>query len=267
MLNKLLKSLSVICGTVLGTVILGIICFGRSLNSMMSENFSMLFYPGLVITILGLLLSVAASIFILKYFIFFTRTSVIDSKGNVLSDNSSFAVGSVKMPPILVAACGVLLSMTLIGVGFGMIFDSVTMYIVNLLTFALLMLIIALVIFLFSVIGHKIRRRFAWIASGIFGAVALLVILAAVPAISDVSVKENELSAITATVVQTTNHTGFLSGPGRTVVRIKGTSGEQITLRFSGGRSAFRVGRKYTFYYLPHTHLIKKVNPADSIQY
>ena len=168
---------------------------------------------------------------------------------------------------IFIAAGGILISMAVIGLGFGMMLDNVTMYAVRLFTIAALLLVIAGTIFLFSVIRHKIRRRFAWIASGIIGLIALVLISAAIPAVSDLSVKESELSAITATVVQTSPYAGFLTGPGKSVIRIKGTSGEMITLRYSGSRSAFSVGKKYTFYYLPHTHLIKKVNPADNVKY
>lgn len=267
MLEKLLKSLPIVAGTVSATVILGIICFGRSLDAVFPGKFSMLFYPGLIISLAGLVLSIASSLFILRRFVFFTHTQVVDEGGNVLHDNRPVTIGSEKMPPFLVAACGVLFSMILIGVGFGMMFDNVTMYIISLLSFALILLLIALVIFLFSVIRHKIRRRFAWTASGILGIIALLVILSTIPAVSDLSVKDSELSAITATVVTTSSHSGFLTGPGKSVIRIKGTSGEIIKLRYSGNRGAFKVGKKYTFYYLPHTHLIKKVSPAGSIQY
>ncbi len=267
MLNKLLKSIPVIVGTMSLSLILGITCFSRSFGTMIPDSFTALFYPGLVVTVIGTLLSLASAVFILKYFIFFTRTQVLDSAGNTLSDNKSLIFGSVKMPPILIAAGGVLLSMIIIGVGFAMMFDSVTLYIIYLLTIALLMLSIGLIIFLFSVIKHKIRRRFAWIASGVFGLIALIMISASIPAIGDLSVKDSELSAITATVVQTSPHSGLLAGPGRSMIRIKGTSGEMITLKYSGSRGYFRVGQKYTFYYLPHTHLIKKVNPAENIQY
>ena len=267
MLNKLLKSLLVICGTVLFTTLLGIICFGKSVGAMLPDSFSKLFYPGLVIAILGLLLSLASSVFILRYFVFFTRTRVVDSEGNTLTDNKSLKVGSAKVPPILIAAAAVLFSMVLIGVGFGMMLDNLTIYLVSLFSTAFVFLTIAAVIFLFSVIRHKIRRRFAWIASGIFGLIAVFMILSSIPALSDLSVREDELSAITATVVQTSPYTGLLSGPGKSVIRIKGTSGEMITLRYSGSRKAFRVGKKYTFYYLPKTHLIKKVISADNVDY
>ncbi|MBQ9902700.1 MAG: hypothetical protein IJM51_10030 [Clostridia bacterium] len=267
MLNKLFKSLLVISGTMLFAVLLGIICFGKSMGVIFQDSNGMLFYPGLAITVLGLLLSLASSIFILKYFIFFTRTRVVDSEGNTLSDNRFLTVGSFVLPPIIIAAAGVLFSMVLIGTGFGLMFDILTMYVVNLFAIASVFLIIAAVIFLFSVIRHKIRRRFAWIASGLLGFLALIMITAAVPGISDMSVRENELSAITATVVQTSSYTGFLSGPGKSVIRIKGTSGEMITLRYGGSRKSFSSGKKYTFYYLPKTHLIKKVTPADNIQY
>ncbi len=267
MLHKLLKSLLVIGSTVSVSALLGIISFGRIFDSLIPDSFTILVYPGMALSVIGLLLSLASSIFILKYFVFFTHTEVLDSEGNTLTDNQSLTVGSVSLPPILIAAAGVLLSMVLIGAGFAMMLDIVTMYIVYLLTIAFLMLMIGLIIFLFSVIKHKIRRRFAWIAAGIFGLIALVMVMFSVPAISDLSVKESELSAITATVVQTSPHTGILAGPGRSIIRIKGTSGEMITLQFSGNRNAFRVGKKYTFYYLPKTHLIKKVNPADKIQY
>ena len=267
MLNKLFKSLLVICGTLAFTVFLGIIFFGKSFGAMLPDSMTGLLIPGLAVTVLGLLLSLASAIIILKFFIFFTRTTVMDAEGNTLSDNKSLTVGSVRVHPILIAAGGILLSMAVIGLGFGIMLDNVTMYAVRLFTIAAVLLAIAGTIFLFSVIRHKIRRRFAWIASGILGLIALVVILAAIPAVSDLSVEDSELSAITATVVQTSPYTGFLTGPGKSVIRIKGTSGEMITLRYSGSRSSFSVGKKYTFYYLPHTHLIKKVNPADNIPY
>ena len=267
MLNKLLKSLLVMCCTIAFSMLFGIIFFGKSFSSMLPESLTGLFYPGLAITSAGFLLALASAIFILKYFIFFTHTRVVDSEGNTLSDNNSLLLGSVRVHPIFITAGGLLLSMVVIGLGFGIMLDDVTMYAVRLFTIAAVLLAIAGTIFLFSVIRHKIRRRFAWIASGILGVIALGIILAAIPAISDLSVKDGELSAITATVVQTSPYTGFLTGPGKSVIRIKGTSGEMITLRYGGSRSAFDVGKKYTFYYLPNTHLIKKVNPADNVQY
>ena len=248
MINKLLKSLPVICGTMAFSVLIGIIFFGRSFGSMLPQSLTGLFYPGLVVSVIGLVFSLASAIVILKYFIFFTRTRVIDSDGNTLSDNKTLTFGSTRIHPIFIAAGGILLSMATIGLGFALMLDRGT-------------------IFLFSVIKHKIRRRFAWIASGILGVIALGVMLAAIPALSDLSVEDSELSAITATVVQTSSYTGFLTGPGKSVIRIKGTSGEIISLRYSGSRGKFRVGSKYTFYYLPNTRLIKKVNPAGDIEY
>lgn len=267
MINKLLKSLPVICGTMAFSVLIGIIFFGRSFGSMLPQSLTGLFYPGLVVSVIGLVFSLASAIVILKYFIFFTRTRVIDSDGNTLSDNKTLTFGSTRIHPIFIAAGGILLSMATIGLGFALMLDSVTMYAVRLFTIAALLLIIAGTIFLFSVMKHKIRRRFAWIASGILGVIALGVMLAAIPALSDLSVEDSELSAITATVVQTSSYTGFLTGPGKSVIRIKGTSGEIISLRYSGSRGKFRVGSKYTFYYLPNTRLIKKVNPAGDIEY
>lgn len=267
MLNKILKSLLVIGSTLSVTVLLGIIFFGKSFGVMLPDGFTGQFFPGLAVTAVGVLVALASSVFILRYFIFFTRMRVVDSEGNTLTDNKSLIVGSLKVHPILIAAGGVLLSMIIVGLGFCVMFDNVTKHVITLLTIAGLILIIAAIIFFFSVIGHKIRRRFAWIASGIMGIVAVVIILSTIPAISDLSVKDSELSAITATVVQTSPYSGFLAGPGRSVIRIKGTSGEMISLKYSGSRSEFQVGNKYTFYYLPHTHLIKKVTPADKIQY
>lgn len=267
MLNKLLKSLLVICGTIVLTAMSGIIFFGKTSGSLLPDSFTGRLYPGIAVTAVGLLLSLTSAAVILKYFIFFTRTRVVDSEGNTLSDNNKLAVGSVRVHPIFIAAGGILLSMAVTGLGFGILLDSVTMYAVRLLTIASLLLIIAGTIFLFSVIRHKIRRRFAWIASGILGLVALAVISAAIPALCDLSVEESDYSAITATVESASSYTGFLSGPGKSVIHIKGTSGERLTLRYNGGSGYFLVGRKYTFYYLPNTHLIKKVNPAENIQY
>ena len=266
MLQKLLKSVIVVLCTTAATVLLGIICVGRSFGTALPLRFSSAVIPGIILIILGLLLSIGSSIFILRYFIFFTRTQVIDKSGNTISDNKAISIGSFRTSPLLIAAFGVLLSIILIGAGFGLAFDNITMYIIFLFAIAILLLTVALIIFLFSVIRHKIRRRFAWIASGLFGLVALLMILMAVPALKDLSVKDNELSAITATVLDSSSQ-GVFSGPGKSIVRVKGTSGEIITLRFSGIRNTFKVGKKYTFYYLPNTHLIKRVNSADNVIY
>ena len=267
MLNKLLKSLLVICGTVFFTAFFGIIFFGKAFEAMLPESFTGHVYPGLAVTAAGVLLSLASAFVILKYFIFFTRTRVIDSEGNVLTDNNRLTLGSKRIHPIFFAVGGILIGMVVIGLGFGIMLDSVTMYVVRLFTIAAVLLLIAGTIFLFSIIRHKIRRRFAWIASGILGFIALAVITATIPALSDLSVRESDLTPLTATVVQTSSYTGFLTGPGKSVIRVKGTSGERLTLRFNGSRGSFKVGKKYTFYYLPHTHLIKKVSPADNIQY
>ncbi len=266
MLQKLLKSVVVIFCTTAVSVLLGIICVGRSFGTVLPARFASSVVPGIVVTSVGLLLSIASSVFILRYFIFFTRTRVLDRSGNTISDNRTLTIGSVSMPPLLVAAIGVILSIVLIGAGLGLTLDNVTMYIVFLSAIALLLLSVALVVFLFSVIRHKIRRRFAWITSGLLGLIALIMIFMAVPAIRDLSVKDSELSAITATVLDS-SYQGVFSGPGKSIVRIKGTSGEIITLRFSGSRRTFRVGNKYTFYYLPHTHLIKKVYSAENVIY
>ena len=267
MLNKLFKSLLVISGTLTFTALLGIIFFSGSFGAMLPEGLTKLFYPGLAVTVFGLLLSLASAIFILKYFIFFTRTRVVDSEGNTLSDNKHFTVGSVSVHPIIVTALGILISMAVTGLGFAIMLDSLTAYVVRLFTIGTVLLAIAGTIFLFSVIRHKIRRRFAWIASGVIGFIALIVILAAIPATRDLAVEEGDMTVITATVVHTSAYSGFLSGPGKSVIQIKGTSGEKITLRYSGGRVTFKAGEKYTFYYLPRTHLIQKVKSADNISY
>ena len=264
MLQKLLKSVVVIFCTMTVSVLLGIICVGRSFGAVLPSRFSSSVIPGVIVLSLGLLLSAASSVFILKYFIFFTRTQVLDRSGMTISDNKSLSIGSFRMPPIFLVAAGVLLSILLIGAGFGLTLDNVRMYIVFLFSIAILLLTIALIIFLFSVIRHKIRRRFAWIASGIFGLIAMIMIFKAVPAIRDLSVKDSELVAITATV-ESSSFQSVFSGPGKSVVRIKGPSGDKITLRYSGARRVFKKGSKYTFYYLPHTHLIKKVYSADNI--
>ena len=257
MLNKLFKSLLVISGTLTFTALLGIIFFSGSFGAMLPEGLTKLVYPGLAVTVFGLLLSLASAIFILKYFIFFTRTRVVDSEGNTLSDNKHFTV----------TALGILISMAVTGLGFAIMLDSLTAYVVRLFTIGTVLLAIAGTIFLFSVIRHKIRRRFAWIASGVIGFIALIVILAAIPATRDLAVEEGDMTVITATVVHTSAYSGFLSGPGKSVIQIKGTSGEKITLRYSGGRGTFKAGEKYTFYYLPRTHLIQKVKSADNISY
>ena len=243
MLHKLLKSVVVIFCTMSVSVLLGIICIGRSFGALLPSSLTSSVIPGVILIAAGLLLSLASSVFILRYFVFFTRTQVLDSSGMTISDNRSLTIGSVRMPPILIAAIGVLLSIILIGAGFGLTLDNVRMYIVFLFAIAILLLTVALIIFLFSVIRHKIRRRFAWIASGIFGFVALIMVLRTVPAIRDLSVSDSEMIAITATV-ESSSYQSVFSGPGKSVVHIKGTSGDRMTLRYSGNRKIFKKGHK-----------------------
>ena len=157
--------------------------------------------------------------------------------------------------------------MIFIGMGIGMMFDRLMGYIIYLGALACLLMGIALVIFLFSVIHHKIRRRFAWIASGLLVLLAVFVFSKAIPPIKDVNISEGELTAITGIVSATSPCTGMLSGPGNTQVVIKGTSGESLALQYSGGTGELHKGGRYTFYYMPHSKLIDKVVEAENIRY
>ena len=54
MLNKLLKSLLVICGTIVFTAFLGIIFFSKTFAAMLPESLTGLLYPGLAVTAIGI---------------------------------------------------------------------------------------------------------------------------------------------------------------------------------------------------------------------
>lgn len=267
MQKKIIKSVLVVAATLTASVLFGIIGVGRRYSAIMPANFPASLQIGFILTVLGLLISLATSIFILRYFIFFTKTQVIDTEGNTVSDNSSIAIGSAKVPPIVIASASAIVSMICIGMGIGMLLDSITLYVVYILSITLITFSLATIIFLFSVIKHKIRRRFAWIAAGVFLALSLFIFSHAVPAMRDMHVSEDELTAITGTVSRTSPHTGFLAGPGKSEIVIKGTSGDTITLRYSGDGTNLKTGGRYTFYYLPNTRLIDKVNQAENIKY
>lgn len=264
---KIAKSLLVMMATLAVSVLLGIIGVSRRCASIIPSSADMSGRAGVVLLLIGLLLSLATSVFILRYFIFFTKIEVVDSAGNRLSDNSEISIGGAKVRPIVIASAAALVSMIFIGMGFGVMFDQLAVYIIYLSAISFLFLAIAAVIFLFSVVHHKIRRRFAWIASGVFVILAVLVFSRGIPSLQDISVSENELTAVTGTVSSTSPCTGMLSGPGKTEVVIKGTSGESLSLKYSGGTGELRKGSRYTFYYMPNSKLIDKVVEAESVKY
>ena len=267
MRNKIVKSILVVAATLAASLLFGIIGVGRRYSSIMPANAPVNGHIGVALVIIGLLVALATSVFILRYFIFFTRTQVMDAVGNPLTDNSTIAIGSAKVPPIVIASAAALMSMILIGMGFGMIFDTLTMYILYIGSISLVFFVLAAILFLFSVIKHKIRRRFAWIATGLFLALSVLVFSKAIPSINDLRVSDGELTAVTGTISRTSSYSGLLAGPGKTTVVIKGTSGETITLHYSGSYGDLQKNKRYTFYYLPHTKLIDKMVEAENIKY
>ncbi len=267
MSRKIVKSLLVIAATLAATVLLSIIGVSRRYSSIMPPGVNPSSQIGLFVTIIGLLLALGTAVFILRYFILFTRVEVIDATGQPLSDNGTIAIGNVSVRPIVIASAAALLSMIFVGMGFGIMFDQLVIYVLYLGAIGLLSLTVASVIFLFSVIRHKIRRRFAWIAAGLFALLALLFFIKAVPAVKDMHVSDNELTAITGTVSSVSPSAGVLAGPGKTEVVIKGTSGETLLLRYSGSTGELRKGSRYTFYYMPNTKLVDKVVEAENVKY
>lgn len=263
--KKILKSIAVIMATFAASALCGIVGFGRQYYSIMPYGTNTNQTVGAVLLIIGAVVTLATSLFILRYFIFFTKTQVVDSVGNTLSDNSSIKIGSAKIKPIVIAAIMALVGTVFFGLGFGMMFNEIEVYIFYLCAIALIFLTIGAVFFLFSVIHHKIRRRFAWITSGVCTVIAAIMIINVVPAACDVNVDDQSLTAVTGTISSVTPDSGITSGPGKTEVVIKGTSGETITLRYSGHASELKEGDRYTFYYLPNTHFIDRVTPAENI--
>lgn len=263
--KKIFKSIVVTILTFVTSLLCGIIGFGRQYHSIMPSQIGANCTIGIVLIAIGAIITLATSVFILRYFIFFTRTQVMDSSGNMLSDNASIAIGSAKVRPIVIASVMALLGMIFFGMGFGMIFDEITIYVFYVLAIATIFLSIGIVFFLFSVIHHKIRRRFAWIVSGVCGIITVILFLNTIPAINDVNISEDNLIAVTGTVSSVTPDNGIVSGPGKTEVIIRGTSGESITMRYNGNANELEVGNRYTFYYLPNTHYINKIVQADNI--
>lgn len=257
----------VIIATLAASVLLGIIGVSRRCDSIMLSSVGLSSRGGMLLVAAGLIISLATSIFILRYFIFFTRIEVLDLMGNSLSDSGSISIGGTKVRPIVVTSAAALLSMIFIGMGFGMMFDALVIYVIYICSVSFLLMAIAAVIFLFSVVRHKIRRRFAWIASGLFALLSLLVFANAVAPIKDVGISRSEVTAVTGTVSRTSPGTGMLWGPGETRVVIKGTSGESLSLKYSGKGAELRKGKRYTFYYMPNTKLIDKVVEAENIKY
>lgn len=265
MKKTILKCLVAIASTFIVAFLAGIALFGRQYYSLMPYNSTSNVLLGVILMSIGFVVTLATSIFILKYFIFFKKTIVLDSNGNTLSDNSRVNIGSKKVRPIFAAAMMSLICVIFIGVGFGMLFNEITTYALYLSSIALIFLIVGIVFFLFSVIGHKIRRRFAWITSGICGIIALIIALNIIPSALDSNIDKDGIIAVTGSVYSTKCSNGMLSGPGKTKITIKGTSSETISLRYSGNTNDFEVGGRYTFYYYPNTHFVTKVVPAESI--
>lgn len=263
--KKILKSIIVIIITFAIAFLFGVACFGRQYYAMMPYNAASNSTLGLVLIVMASVITLTTSVFILKYFIFFTKTQLLDAQGNTLSDNSSIQIGSAKVRPIAASAVMAMLGILFFGLGFGMMFREIVVYTFYLAAIALIFLAVGLIFFLFSVVRHKIRRRFAWVTSGVCAILAVIMIFNMIPAACDISVTENELTAVTGTVSSVDSESGMISGPGKTEVVIKGTSGETITLRYSGDVKDLAVGSRYTFYYLPNTHLIDKIAPAGNI--
>lgn len=263
--KKILKSIVVIAATFAIAFLFGVACFGRQYYSLMPFDTTPNSTLGVILISLAAVITLATSIFILKYFIFFTKTQVLDAHGNTLSDNSSIQIGSTKVKPIVASAVMAMLGIIFFGLGFGMMFKEITVYTFYLAAIALIFLSVGVIFFLFSVIHHKIRRRFAWITSGVCGIIAVIMFINMIPAACDINVTDKELTAVTGTISSISPDSGIASGPGKTEVVIKGTSGETITLRYSGDANELEAGSRYTFYYLPNTHLIDKIAPAENI--
>ncbi|MDD6395969.1 MAG: hypothetical protein ACI4IJ_01320 [Acutalibacteraceae bacterium] len=263
--KKILKSIAVIAVTFAFSFLLGVACFGRQYYSIMPFNARENCTLGFILIVIASLITLTTSVFILKYFIFFTKTQVLDAKGNTLSDNSSIRIGSTNVKPIVAASVTAMLGVVFFGFGFGMMFREIVVYTFYLAAIALIFLAIGLIFFLFSIIHHKIRRRFAWVTSGVCAIFAAIVIFNMIPALCDINVTEKELTAVTGTISSVASDSGVVSGPGKTEVVIKGTSGETIILRYSGDTNDLAVGSRYTFYYLPNTRLIDKIAHAENI--
>lgn len=257
MRRNILKSLLVTLGTLIGTVLLGLIGVSRRADVILPTWLIPDRGAGWGIAAAGLVLSLVTAVLILRYFIFVPRAEQGEGEGG----------DAPSVRPIAVTSVTALWSMVGVGLGMGMVFDPVAVYVIYLGASSVLCLTVAAVIFLFSVIRHKIRRRFAWIVAGIFTLLAVLLAAAAIPSVQDLGVSRSELTAVTGTVSGTSHSMGMLSGPGRTQVVIKGTSGETMTLRCGEGTGTLRKGGRYTFYYLPHTKYIDKVAEAEPIQY
>ncbi len=263
--KKILKSIVVIAITFAVAFLSGVACFGRQYYSIMPFDTAPNSTLGLILIVLAAVITLTTSVFILKYFIFFTKTQVLDAQGNTISDNSSIQIGSTKVKPIVASAVMVMLGILLFGFGFGMMFREITIYTFYLAAIALIFLAVGVIFFLFSVVHHKIRRRFAWVTSGVCVILAAVMFINMIPAACDINVTEKELTAVTGTISSVAPDSGVISGPGKTEVVIKGTSGETITLRYSGEAKELTVGSRYTFYYLPNTHLIDKIARAENI--
>lgn len=255
MRRKIINSLLVTLGTMVGTVLMGLIGVSRRADVILPAWLIPERGTGWVIAAAGLALSVVTAVLILRYFIF----APTSERGE--GDDA------VSFRPIAVTSVAALWSMVSVGLGVGMVFDPVEGYVIYLGACSALCLTVAVVFFLFSVIRHRIRRRFAWAVAGLFTLLAVFFAAAAVPSVRDVNVSRSELIAVTGTVSGTSHSMGMLSGPGHTKVVIKGTSGETMTLRCGEVTGTLRRGGRYTFYYLPHTKYIDKAAEAEPVQY
>ncbi len=263
--KKVLKSLAVVLFAFAGALTLGVFGFSRQYYLIMPFGTGTNRPLGAVLISIGAVMIFVTAAFILKHFIFLPKIQMLDSVGNILEDDSTINIGSVKVRRIVVAALAALLGVILMGLGIGMMFSELIVYILYLSSIAFTFAFVGLVFFLFSVIHHKIRRRFAWIVSLICVAAAVMVISLMVPAVRDVNVDESGYTAVTGTVSSITADNGIIAGPGNTEVVIKGTSGETITLRFGGNANELDTGSRYTFYYLPNTRFIMRAVPAESV--
>ena len=80
--KKILKSIVVIAITFAVAFLSGVACFGRQYYSIMPFDTEPNSTLGLILIVLAAVITLTTSVFILKYFIFFTKTQVLDAQGN-----------------------------------------------------------------------------------------------------------------------------------------------------------------------------------------
>ena len=256
--NKTLKSAAVIFVTFIFAALFGIICFSRQhVSFMLPESRTI----GIALAVAGAAIIIAALTFVIKNFVSFTRTRVVKSEETASDDSSSKE--SVKIKPIIITAVTALVGIMLFGLGFGMLFDDITLYILYLIAIAAMFFCIGIVFFVVSMKRREIKRGLAWIVAGICIIVSAVLIINTSDVWSDLNCSERDYIAVTGTVSSVRQDCGPFSGPGSISVTIKGTSGESITMRCSMDEYNFRVGERYTFYYRPNTHIIAEANKAS----